>query len=423
LPTAAQPAEQARWRTAAHWGLALFDQAAVSGSRFLITIIVGRAAGPVGLGRYAVAFYVLVLLGCMQEALLTTPYAICAPRLRRRSRGALFDGIVALHGVLIAVVILLGIAATALVWLIAPAEDTLSMTVALAVAAPLSLSWEFVRRMLLAQLQIAHAAIIDVVAGCLQIAALAALASAGELSGTRALMIVGIGCALPALAYLWRLVPRRRPRHLRLYWQRNWQLGKWIMGSQMMRALSSVIPIWLLAALAGDPAAGVFAACVSIPMISNPFIFAIGNLLMPKAAHALGSGGAAGVLRLVLAATAASAAVLVPLGLALFFAGEWILELVYGARYAGHGPTLAVLGLCPMIWAATSALACGQAALRQTKASFVATICGILVCTVAIAALASSWQVLGAALGLLAGSATMCAIQAWQFAQRCRELT
>src|SRR5258708_2636192 len=99
------------WQSARHWGLALFDQGVVSGSRFLISIIVGRAAGPDDLGRYAVAFYVLVLLGCVQEALLTTPLAICAPRLRKQSRAALTDSVVAMHGLLIVIVAMVGLVA------------------------------------------------------------------------------------------------------------------------------------------------------------------------------------------------------------------------------------------------------------------------------------------------------------------------
>lgn len=411
-----------RWKAASHWGLALFDQAIVSGSRFLITIIVGRAAGPVDLGRYAVAFYVLVLLGCAQEALLTTPYAICAPRLRKRSRRALSDSVVTMHGLLVAVVTLVGLSAMAIEYLLGSDPALVSMTTALTIAAPLSLMWEFSRRMMLAKLRIISATIVDGFAASLQVGALLILAAIARLDGATAIAVLGLGCVLPAAVCLWQLRPQTLPQYLRLYWLRNWRLGKWIMGSQMVRAISSVIPIWLLASLAGDPAAGIFAACVSIPMISNPLIFAIGNLLMPKTAHAFANEGVPGVVRLVLGATAAAGVILVPLGLAMILAGDAILTLFYDTRYAGYGTTLAILGLCPMIWATTSILACGQAALRQTRASFIATICGIATSAVVIAVLASTWQVLGAALGLVVGSATICLIQVWQFARRCREL-
>jgi O-antigen/teichoic acid export membrane protein len=389
----------------------------------LITILVGRVAGPVELGRYTVAFSILVLLGCAQEALLTTPYAICAPRLRKRARTALSDAVVAMHGLLIATVALIGLFVILVEYLLASDAAIFQMTVALTIAAPLSLAWEFSRRMMLAQLRVMSAAIVDATAAVLQIGLLLALFVLARLDGATAAAVLGLGCALPAAICLAPLLPQRRPRRLALYWQRHWRVGKWIMGSQMVRAMSSVLPIWILASLAGDPAAGIFAACVSIPMISNPLIFAMGNLLMPKAAHALASTGVAGVVRLILRGIAAVTLLLLPLGLAMLLAGESILQLLYGTQYTGQGPTLAVLGLCPIVWAATSVLACGQAALRQTKASFVATVCGVLVCALVIAALATAWQVLGGAIGLLAGSLTMCALQAWQFSQRCREFS
>src|SRR5436190_12762522 len=69
-----------------HWLVALVDQALVSGTRFLATIIVGRYCGAGELGTYTLAFSLLVLVGCFQEAIVTTPYAVFGQRLRRRSR-------------------------------------------------------------------------------------------------------------------------------------------------------------------------------------------------------------------------------------------------------------------------------------------------------------------------------------------------
>lgn len=404
------------------WGLALFDQAVVSGSRFLISIVVGRTAGPDELGRYAIAFYVLVLLGCVQEALLTTPFAICSPRLRKRSKAALGDGVVVLHVMLIVSVAWVGLAAVGIAAILPTSPETFRMIAALAIAAPLSLMWEFARRMMLAQLRVVHATVIDVVAALLQLAGLTALAQSAQLDGATALAAVGIGCALPAMIYAWRLRPRNWPRYVRMYWGRNWQLGKWVMGSQLARAISSLIPVWFVAALASDREAGMLAACMNIPMISNPFIFAIGNLLMPKAAHAYSDHGVRAVVRLVLGAIAGMAIVLVPLGLVLAVAGDRILEITYGPEYADQGVALAILGLCPMLWAATSAIGCGQAALKDTRASFAATITGIVVTALAIAMLAPQWRALGGVTGLAIGSAAMCALQIWQFWKRCQEL-
>src|SRR5262245_20727373 len=78
----------------APWALALIDQALVSGSRFATTLVVGRFCGPAELGEYSLAFSLHVLAGCVQEALLTTPYAVVSKRLRPRSR-ATYAGAIA----------------------------------------------------------------------------------------------------------------------------------------------------------------------------------------------------------------------------------------------------------------------------------------------------------------------------------------
>src|SRR3954463_3310893 len=80
-----------------HWLAALVDQGLVSGTRFLTTIIIGRYCGAGDLGTYSLAFSVLVLGGCFQEAIVTTPYAVLGQRLRRRSRTTYAGGIARMH--------------------------------------------------------------------------------------------------------------------------------------------------------------------------------------------------------------------------------------------------------------------------------------------------------------------------------------
>src|SRR5215216_1683243 len=80
-----------------HWLAALIDQGLVSGTRFLTTIIVGRYCGAGDLGTYSLAFSVLVLGCCFQEAIVTTPYAVLGQRLRRRSRTTYAGGIARMH--------------------------------------------------------------------------------------------------------------------------------------------------------------------------------------------------------------------------------------------------------------------------------------------------------------------------------------
>jgi O-antigen/teichoic acid export membrane protein len=413
-----------RWKGASHWGLAIFDQAVVSGSRFLISIIVGRVAGPEQLGNYAVAFYVLILLGCIQEALITTPYAICIPPLRPRARGTLLGGVLAMHWLLAGTVIVLGSAVITSLWILAPNHSQLPLIQALTIAAPLSLAWEFCRRMLLAQLRVVQALLLDLSAATLQIAGLLLLARWHRLDDASALAAVGIGGALPAVLAVFGLALQSRPalRVLPLYLARHWRIGKWLMGSQVVRALSGTLPIWITAAIAGGSAVGLLAACANLAALSNPLIFAVANLLTPKAAAAYAQSGVAGINRLIGGAVLAMLCILVPFGLVLATAGNSLLILMSGDKFAGQQAALALLAACPALWGTTSILSCGLAALKQTRAGFTSTLIGTVVTAVLVIALAPAWQVVGSVIGLLVGGLVTCLMTAWQFRQRVCEL-
>ena len=66
--------------------LALIDQGLVSASRFVTTVLVGRAAGDAGLGAYSLGFTLLMLLTCVQDSLLSVPFTVFGNRMSQRGR-------------------------------------------------------------------------------------------------------------------------------------------------------------------------------------------------------------------------------------------------------------------------------------------------------------------------------------------------
>src|SRR5438105_4928947 len=56
--------------------LAVLDQAVVSGTSFLTTILVGRWCGAEELGVYALGFSLVVTWTCVQESLIALPFTV-----------------------------------------------------------------------------------------------------------------------------------------------------------------------------------------------------------------------------------------------------------------------------------------------------------------------------------------------------------
>src|SRR5689334_14460496 len=72
--------------------LALMDQAVVSGTSFLTTILVGRWCGAGELGAYSLGFSLLVAWAGVQESLIAVPYTLywhrCPPEEQRGYSGS-----------------------------------------------------------------------------------------------------------------------------------------------------------------------------------------------------------------------------------------------------------------------------------------------------------------------------------------------
>ena len=406
------------------WALMLFDQGVVSGTRFVATIIVGRAAGADDLGHYSVAFSVLVLLSCLQEALVTTPLAVNFHRLGRRARAAYAGGSLVLHAGVIGGIALLLFVAAGVNWLSGGNPGMVRLMLVVAATIPLSLMWEFARRSNLAQLHVASAAGIDCAASVLQIGGLLFLAATQRLHAASALATVATASLLVALTWLYRSRASREVRWnlVSRYWRRNWRLGRWLVASQMIGALHGMVPALLLALLAGASAAGVYAAHLNIALVAHPLILAVASLLTPRAAQALKVGGVDSAVRLIRNAALGMVGVLAVFVAALALGGKYIVTLVYGADFVGHTEVLVFLGSALNFWAIATACACGLTALRFPRGSFLATLGGTCASVLAILLLVRHWPVLGAAVGLWVGGLVAAALHVVLFTRHARQL-
>jgi O-antigen/teichoic acid export membrane protein len=399
-----------------HWIVALVDQALVSGTRFLATIIVGRYCGPRELGTYSLAFSLLVLFGCFQEAIVTTPYAVLGQRLRRRSKAAYAGAVAKMHFAAaigsIAVLIVL-----AIVGYVLNIHALPTIALVLAVTLPCSLAMEFVRRFSLAELNVQTAAWLDAGVAGLQILLLLLLAQIKWLDARVALLGVGVAYVAPALMW-WAVVGRTHVRFSASpakYWPRNWRLGRWLVASQVTSVIHGYMPAWLLAVLVGTNATGEFVAYLNLALLANPLIFAVGNLLTPRAAHALARGGPQATQRLVFRVLLYFVALMSVFALGLSVGGTTIMHLVYGKSFVGSEKVAGLLGLVAITWSVSATCGSGLIALGCPRWGFVASCTGSIVTALSIVLLAPRWAVYGATLGILLGSTTAAAIQCWAF--------
>jgi O-antigen/teichoic acid export membrane protein len=396
--------------------VALVDQALVSGTRFLATIIIGRFCGPGELGTYSLAFSLLVLGGCCQEAMITTPYAVFGQRLRRRSR-ATYAGAVARMHFIAAVGSSLILVSLSLVGIIFHIQGLPTVGLVLAITLPCSLAVEFVRRFSLAELDVRSAAWLDAAVAGIQLILLILLTQLKWLDARIALVAVGIAYVTPAI-FWWILGGKSRIRSATsaaLYWRRNWTLGRWLVASQVMAVIHGFIPAWLLALLVDTHATGKFMAYLNLALLANPLIFTVGNLLIPRAAQTLARDGRQAAQRLVLKVLLYFVSLMALFALGLQIAGHTIVQLIYGESFAGSEKVAGLLGLTAITWAISCTCGSGLVAFGRPRWGFVASCIGSIVTALSILLLAPTWSVYGATLGVLLGNTTAAAVHVWAF--------
>ncbi|WP_145360075.1 polysaccharide biosynthesis protein [Alienimonas californiensis] len=393
--------------------LAILDQGVVSGTRFVTTVAVGRAAGEAELGVYALAAAGLIFAGVAQEAIVTKPYTV----LREGDADPGYAGSallqhVGLGGGLAAALLIAAAAAAA-----AGATAAAAVLAALAVVTPLSLLWEFARRMSFAHLHLRTALAVDCGLAAMQLGALAGLWATGRLTALTALAATGAGAAVAGAIWLARARASLRFARGRAGedWRRSWRFGRWILAAQLCGQACGNAPHWILAAAVGMAATGRFAAAQNVVLLCNPLILAVGSLLVAQTAAARRSGGPAAVRGVTVQTAIALTGLTGLFWFGLLFAAEPLLGLVYGSSFTSAAPVILLLGLAPLAWSLSTAFEAGLSAIDRPELGFRAMLAGLLATVVAAVPLTIFYGAAGAAATVAIGSAVSAAALAVPF--------
>jgi len=403
--------------------LSVFDQAVVSGTSFITSVLIGRLCSPNDLGVYYLALSVVLFLRGIQEQIISAPYAVYCHRHKGASLSAYTGSTLVHQFVLMGIAVACGAGtAAALSAGIGPAELAPAAW-AVVGAVPFLLFREYLRQLAFGRLALRTAVLLDIGVAALQFGGLAVLAVLGELSVVSVYLVMGGACALAAWGW-WRA--RRdevvvQPSRVLPDWKGNWSFSRWALASHLVGCSTPYILPWFVAAVDGTAATGILAACNTLVGLANAFMMGLSNYLTPKAAQSFSEGGVH-ELRRILRKTAILFVVSIG-GFALFctVAGNTVAEFVYGPEFSGAGPVLTVLAFSLLAGSVAMTAGNGLWAMERPSANFRADICALLVTVMAAVTLTPPFGVLGAAAASLAGATTDAVIRCWTLRHLMRE--
>lgn len=394
------------------WASVLFDQALVSGTNFLTTVLIARLLGKQQLGLYVLAYSIVVVLLEVQNSFIASPYTMNCSRLdgpaQARYTGSAFALTIGLSGV--ATAVLLAGSAVFPVGLGDPGLRIVFLNLALIVT-PL-LAKEFARRACFAHFRTREVLLLDGLVSLIQIGGLFLLAKLGSPSVRSVYWLIAIASGTAVIVWItsWRnrtVITLAGAFHTL---RATWSFGTWVLTGNLALVLSQQIYPWYLASFKGPAITGTFAACLGLFALINPLVSAIGNYLGPATASASSRGGR------VLSRTVLRATVLVSGVVGLFcfvtvLLGNHLLLLLYGSGYKVEFHLIVVLAVSVLVSNATLALGFGFWALNRPDMNLKINLLSTATAVILGPWLVSRYGLLGAAYGLLIANTAVSAFR------------
>ncbi|MCA9039355.1 MAG: hypothetical protein KDA65_03305 [Planctomycetaceae bacterium] len=320
--------------------MSLFDQGLVSGTNFLTMVIIGRTCLAEELGVFHLLMTIILMSFLFQDALTSAPYRIYLQKKNPEDRlaytGSLFVHQLFVCGLVMALLIGLYLASLA-GFLMESIQEPLIPLFGLI---PFILTREFLRRVSFAHLQFEYAILIDALVSSLQLTTLIILAFQHQLTVSIAYIVIGCACLISVCLWFF-LNPVERTYIFKLvkpHWMENWSFGRWSVGSLMVANMPGVLLLpWMLALKEGEQSIGILAACFTIIGVANVFLNGVENLLGPRSAHALHTGGKSELKQVISRATVMMTISISLFSLMLILAGKIIALTLYGDDYAEFG--------------------------------------------------------------------------------------
>lgn len=403
------------------WGLksgtAVVDQALITGSNFVVNILLARWLVPEKYGAYAVGFSVLILVLMLYQSLILEPMSVFGAAVYRNCIRKYMKILLVFHAAT-GVVIFLATSASAGVMFMLNSHSSLPATlVGVGVAAPCILLLWLVRRMFYLEFMPLPSAAAASIYLALILGGLILIYRNHLLSPLSAFLLMGAAALVTSALLLVQLNFRLRPGldslTLRDAWRRHWHYGRWSLGSSAVAWVPNYMFYPLVSVVSGMPAAGDLKALMNLAAPVLQGYAALFTLFLPYAARVHERKGFSGTYTLMRRITGLSI-----IGAILYWSPVLIFKLqVFRLLYSGgYIPVLYLLplvALASISWSAFLGPATALRAMESPSTVFTAVCVSSCISVIVAIPAIKRWGVTGALIGIIISEALAFVLALW----------
>jgi len=349
----------------------LTDQAVVSATNFITSVMLARFMGLREFGVFALAWMSVLFVNSIQNALIISPMMSIAPKQEEKDRPCYFGAVVFQELVLVSFCFVLVFIALTLSGNYFRHADLHSLALPLAVSAFAYQMQDFIRRYFFATRQGRRAFADDALSYITQLPILFVLYKVGHLNSVTALWaMAGTSILGLVVGWLWMEPLEFNRDWIKAISLRHWRVSRWLGASAMLQWTSGNLFVLAAPVYYGAAAAGVLKAAQNLMGVTHIWFQGLDNVVPVETARHLREGGVHSML-------AYTRSILVKWGgLTTIFAiimaaapGFW-LRLIYGSQMVEFGYVLRLYALLYVIVFIGGPLRAGLQALEFTVPIF-----------------------------------------------------
>lgn len=357
-------------------GLAVLDQGLISGSNFVISVLLARWLMPDQYGAYAVAFGIYVMLSLVYQSLLLEPMGVFGGSIFRSNLRGYLRSLVSIYVAFSIAICSALVIAWAVAYHLDPGGAITGALAGVAVASPCLLLFALARRTFYVELSPAPAAIGAFIYATVVLAGLYFVYQHALLSPFVAFLLIGGGALVTGVVLMLGLrsgLSGSGPAPaFREAWRRHWRYGRWALAGCVAGWLPSYIYFPLLSSFKGMAESGQLKALMNLTMPFEQTKGALIMLFLPYAARVMEQQGKAGARILGNRLTLLSVCLAIAYWAVIIPLHKPVFHLLYSGRYMEVAYLLPALAFGQIFWSGTFGPSVALRAMESPSSVFVA---------------------------------------------------
>ena len=382
-PDATDGAERGSAATVGRWvtkgGFAILDQGLISGSNFLISILLARWLIPAQYGAFSTAFSVFLFLSYVYQSLLSEPQAVFSGSAYRQCLRGYLKALLSIQLVVTVFGLVLLGGSAAIAYGLGKADGFPGALAGVAIASPCILFFWLLRRSYYMNLAPARAAMGAFLYFALVTGGLFVVYKKALISPFSAYLLMAIG-ALGTGFFLLSQIKKALPPDTcdaptaSQAWRKHWEYGRWALGVSVVTWIPYYMYYPLVSMFSGMAQAGQLRAVMNLSLPLEQSYTALSILFLPYAARVCREKGIASsgplVRRITLLFVAGAVvywAILIPFKSVAF-------HILYGGKYMELAPLIPYVALGTTLWSAAFGPAIMLRAIESPDSIFYARV-------------------------------------------------